>query len=252
MPFTKIGKKKRPMRRPRTRRPTGTKSVINLIKKVSIQQSEPKVCSQLSSSLTNPGHNTLLHNTTFYAANLLYSSQGVTANPGTAVADNRVGNEIYAKGLKIRLQLINQFVHPNVTYKVFIFKYPSGKTLNDAAFWVGVNGTGNQMNRMLDFVDTREVTVLKSMMIKTNHSTASMNQNYWTGTENRMADRMFSTYRDIWIPLNRKIVYDDNNSSVPKFTDIGMAILAYDVNNTTMTTPLGYVDYVSRLYFRDP
>lgn len=124
--------------------------------------------------------------------------------------------------------------------------------MTDTGFWCGVNGTGNTMNRMLDFVDTREVTVLKSMMIRTAPHTANMNQNDVVANANQMYNKMHSNYRDIWIPLNRKIIYDDNNSSVPKFTDLGMAILAYDVNNTPQGTALGYVDFVSRLYFRDP
>ena len=141
----------------------------------------------------------------------------------------------------------------NNTYKYFIFKYQSGKTLADTGFWSGVNGTGNNMNRMIDFVDTREVTILKSGMIQTNRAGSSnMNQSYWDGGQNHLANRMHSTYRDIWIPLNRKIKYDDNNSPTPKFTDIGIAVVAYDVNNTSQSDTIGYLDFVSRLYFRDP
>ena len=193
-----------------------------------------------------------MHNVTHYNTNLLKTEQGTTANPGTNVVSNRIGNEIYAKGLKIRLQLINLYTRSNVTYKVFVFRYQTGKTMNDAAFWCGPDGTGANMNRMLDFVDTREVTILKSYNIKTNDKTANMNQNYWTGNENRMNDKMHNTYRDIWIPLNRKIKYDDNNSTTPKFTDIGIAVVSYDVNNTPQTQINGYLDFTSRLYFRDP
>lgn len=254
--------RKRATRPRRNFKRTSHGKLVKLISKVSLKNSEPKVASLLSSSLANPGHNTLGHNRTFYAENLLHSGQGVTANPGTAVGDNRIGNEIFAKGIKLRLQLINAPTKANVTYKVFVFRYPSGKTLDDAGFWVGVNGTGNMMNRMIDFVDTREVTVLKSLMICTSSRTANMNQstNYSNATHpyilgtasDGSTPGMHNIYRDIWVPLNRKIKYDDNNSPVPKFTDIGLAIVAYDVNNTPIDTHLGYVDYVSRLYFRDP
>jgi hypothetical protein len=239
-------------RYPARRKVKTVKGVKALAKKVALQISEPKQASQIFSSLTNPGHQTLKHNVTYYQGNLLKTLQGDTANPGTNEQSNRIGNEIYAKGLKIRMQLINDVLRCNVNYKVFVFRYQSGKTLADPAFWCGPSGGGGNMNRMLDFVDTREITILKTLIIPTASKTANMNQNGWNGTVNEHQPVMHSTYRDIWIPLNRKIKYDDNNSPVPKFTDIGIAVIAYDVNNTPQTTTLGYVDFVSRLYFRDP
>ncbi len=233
-------------------RRASNKRIANVAKKVALQIAEPKQASQIFSSLTNPGHQTLKHNVTYYQTNLLKTEQGNTANPGTNVQSNRIGNEIYAKGLKLRMQLINSVGQSNVAYKVFVFRYQTGKTMDDAAFWCGPDGTGSNMNRMLDFVDTREVTIIKTLNIRTANNTANMNQNGWTGTTLTPLHRMHSNYRDIWIPLNKKIKYDDNNSQTPKYTDIGVAVVAYDVNNTAQTVTLGYIDFVSRLYFRDP
>ena len=257
MPLRKsYAKKKRsPMRYYRRRR-TGAKALTRMIRNVSLKNSEPKIATQLFSSLTDVGHQSLDHNVTKYTLNLLKTTQALTANPGTQVQSNRVGNEIIAKGLKIRLQLINHSTKSNVTYKLFVFKYNSDKLQNDfddTDFWSGTDGAGGNMNRMLDFVDTREVTVLKSLTIPTSHKTAGMNQNFNNGGTNLIADRLHSTYRDIWIPLkNQKIRYDANNSPVPKFKDIGLAVVAYDVNNTSQSERLGYYDFTSRLYFRDP
>ena len=188
----------------------------------------------------------------------------MTANPGTEEIENRIGNEIHAKGLKFRIQLVNAPTKANVVYKLWIFKYNSDKKddFQDSDFWCGPAGSGLDQNRMLDFVDTREVTVLKALTINTANKTANMNQStnytnsehpYILGTaSDGSTPGMHSTYRDIWIPLNQKIIYDANNSGVPKFKDIGMAILAYDVNNTSESTTLGYIDFCSRLYFKDP
>ena len=259
MPLRKsYSKKKRSPLRYYRRRRTGAKALTRMIKNVSLKNSEPKIASQLFSSLSDPGHLTLGHNTTRYNLNLLKTTQSTTANPGTQVQSNRIGNEIVAKGLKIRLQLINHPSQSNVTYKVFLFKYNSDKTAEtmiDTAFWCGTDGTGAVQNRMIDFPDTREVTILKSMTINTSSYTANMNQNFWEGSANtnRVFNKMHSTYRDIWLPLkNQKIRYDANNSGVPKFKDIGLAVVAYDVNNTTADSTLGYLDFTSRLYFRDP
>lgn len=256
MPLRKsYAKKKRSPLRYYRRRRTGAKALTRMIKRVSLKNSEPKIASQLFSSLDDPGHHTLLHNTTHYTLNLLKTTQATTANPGTQVQSNRIGNEIIAKGLKLRLQLINAVTMSNVTYKIFVYKYNSDKTaatMIDSAFWCGTDGTGAPQNRMIDFPDTREVTILKSMIINTSSHTANMNQ-HQSGVNNYLQDRMHSTYRDIWIPLkNQKIRYDANNSGVPKFKDIGVAVVAYDVNNTSTGTTLGYFDMTSRLYFRDP
>lgn len=258
-------KKKSPMRYYRRRR-TGAKALTRMIKNVSLKNSEPKIASQLFSSLSDPGHHTLFHNTTHYTFNLLKTTQSTTANPGTQVQSNRIGNEIIAKGLKLRLQLINDKTQSNVTYKVFVYKYNSDKTasnFDDTSFWCGTDGTGAMQNRMIDFPDTREVTILRSLTINTSSHTANMNQAwdysnaqhpYILGSaENGSQPKMHSTYRDIWIPLkNQKIRYDANNGPTPKFKDIGVAVVAYDVNNTATSTRLGYFDMTSRLYFRDP
>lgn len=255
-------KKRSPKRFYRRRRASG--GLARMIKNIALKQSEPKMASQLFSSLSNPGHLTLKHNVTNYTLNLLKTVQAVTANPGTNVQSNRIGNEIVAKGLKIRMQLINAPTKANVTYKYFLFRYNSDKSsMTDADFWSGTDGTGANQNRMIDFVDTREVTILKAGMFQTAKVSANMNQStnytnsshpYILGTaSDGSTPGMHSTYKDIWIPLkDRKILYDGNNSPVPKFTDIGLAVLAYDVNNTSQETTLGYLDFTSRLYFKDP
>jgi len=258
-------KKRHPLRNYRRRR-TGANTLSRMIKREALKNSEPKVATQLFSSLSDPGHLSLYHNVTHYTLNLLKTTQSTNNNPGSNVQSNRVGNELIAKGIKIRLQLINAPTKANVTYKLFVFRYPSDKQLpnfDDTDFWCGPSGSGAVMNRMIDFVDTREVTILKQLTIPTSSKTANMNQStnytnsshpYILGTaSDGSTPGMHSTYRDIWIPLkNQKVRYDANNSPVPKFSDIGLAVVAYDVNNTPQSTRLGYLDFTSRLYFRDP
>lgn len=257
MPYNRrsYSKKKRsPMRNYRRRRTSAgsTRNLIKLIKRTSIKTAEQKTATQLFSSLEDPGHLTLGHNQAHYQLNLLRSTQNVTANPGTQVIDNRIGSEIWASGIKLRMQLTNAPTQSNVTYKYFVFWYPSERAvMNDADFWCGTDGNGGLMNRMLDFPDLRDLKIIKSGFVPTSSHTANMAQPVWNGSA-WTYERMNSNYRDVWIPLNKKIVYDGNNSPVPRIKDIGLAVIAYDVNNTQQGTPLGYLDFVSRLYFRDP
>lgn len=229
------------------------RQIAAIAKKVTLKLSEPKVARQIYSSLTDPGHLSLYHNVPHFIDNLLETQQGVHANPGANVVDNRIGEEVIATGLKLKMQLINNLMQSNVTYKYFVYWYQSNDAPGTATnFFVGPGGGGGNMNRMLDFVDTRKVTILKTGMIRTPGRTANMNQSDPT-TGFKLCDRLHTEYIDVWIPLNhKKIRYEANNSPTPKFKDIGVCMLAYDVNNTQQSQVLGYWDVTSSFYFRDP
>lgn len=258
MPYYKKYAKKNSRRTYRPRRTVSkgaTKTMYRIAKKVTLKMTEPKMACSLHSSLDDPGHLSLAHNTPDFITGLLNTSQGMGANPGTNVRENRIGNEIIITGLKLRMQVINAVTQSNVNYKYWVFWYNAQDipTVGSDVF-CGPGGGGGNMNRMIDFIDTRKITVIKSGHIYTSSRTANMNQTQaGVGQEGRLQERMHTQYRDVWIPFkNKKIRYDDNNSPIPKFKDIGVMMLAYDVNNTSQATILGYWDLVSRLYFRDP
>lgn len=207
------------------------------IKNVTLNQCETK-----TGSVRIDGAN-LYHNVTMYVPNLLATEQGTTANPGTSVDDNRIGNEVVARGIKIRCQWISDPKRQNQNIKLIVFKHESNEPPNDANFWVGPAGAGGNQNRMIDFVDTRNNTVVKTVMIQ--------NQN--TLPYDSQTQPVHNVYRDIWIPLkNKKIKYEANNSTLPKYTTYSMACVCYDANNTLQTDILNYWSFTSRFYFKDP
>jgi hypothetical protein len=225
---------KRKARRARAR---PIKSLVSQIKSISLGQCETKTAGQYENSID------LYHNLTHYVKNLLSTKQDVTANPGATEAANRIGNEVVARGLKIKLQFISDPKRPNQNVRYFVFRYEANEPLTDAAFWAGPAGAGATMNRMLDHPDTRNVTILKTGLVQNRNKLPSDAD---TGVVNNI-------YRDIWIPLNnRKVRYDANNSDVPKYTTIGMCFVAYDANNTLQTDILQYLGYSTRFYFKDP
>lgn len=225
------------MRRNRRRFvPRSASGLASKIKAISLKQCETKIASQTANSID------LYHNKTHYVKNLLATQQGVTANPGTDEIYNRVGNELIARGLKLRLQWICDPQHPNMNLKFFVFRYETGQPLDDANFWVGPAGAGADQNRMIDFVDTRNVTLLKSFTVQ-NRNKLPIDA----------GDHVNNVYRDVWIPMNnKKIKYDGNGSPDPKYTSIGMACVAFDANNTLETDIIQYWSYTSRFYFKDP
>jgi hypothetical protein len=209
-----------------------------MVQNMSLAKCETKTASQQTPAL---GLN-LYHNVTNYVPNLLLTKQAITANPGNAETANRIGNEVVARGLKIRMQILSSPKRPNLNFKWFVFRYEANEPLNDALFWSGPAGAGGNNNRMLDFVDTRNITILKSGLVQNRNKVPPTDE----GTIN-------SVYRDIWIPLNnKKIKYNGNNSDLPKYTTIGMACLSYDANDSLQTDILNFWNYTSRFYFKDP
>lgn len=213
-----------------------TPSLRRQMKQISLAQSETKIASQNANSID------LYHNVTHYVKNILATIQGVTSNPGTTEIYNRIGNEVIARGVKVRLQFISDPTHPNMNIKYWIFRYETSLVLDDALFYVGPQGAGANQNRMIDFPDTRNIKVLKSGLIQ--------NRNKLLPDKDQNVN---NAYRDCWIPLNDyKLKYNGNDSSEPKFTTLGMAFLCYDANNTLQTDILNYLSYTVRFYFKDP
>lgn len=213
--------------------------LAKMMQSLALKQCETKIASQKSDS----NGIDMYHNKTHYVKNLLYTVQGVTANPGTNELANRIGNEVVARGLKIRMQVISSPEHPNMNFKYYVFRYETSKPLDDALFWVGPAGLGGNQNRMLDFVDTRNVTILKAGLVQNRNKLP-------TDTTFQPVNNV---YRDIWIPLkNRKIKYDGNDSPDPKYTTIGMCLVPFDANNTNETDIIAFWNYTTRFYYKDP
>ena len=224
-------------RNPRYRR--GKQSLVSKIKRVSLAQSETKT-NGLKTASTGID---MYHNKTHYVSNLLATKQGVTANPGTTEIDNRIGNEVVARGLKIQLQFITDPKHPNFNMRFFVFRYEANEAPVDGNFWVGPQGAGANQNRMLDFADTRNVTILKSFVVQ-NRNVLPVDPDNKT---------VHNVYRDVWIPLkNKKIKYDSNDSEVPKYTTLGMCAVCFDANNTLETDIIAFWNYSTRFYYKDP
>ncbi len=213
------------------------KPLKTVIKRVTLNQCETKTASARLDGVN------LYHNVTTYIPNLLACEQGTTANPGTSIDNNRIGNEVVARGIKLRMQFITDPKRPNMNIKVIVFKHESNEPPNDANFWSGPAGAGGNQNRMIDFPDTRNNTVVKTLMI----------QNQFVAPYQSQLLPVHNVYRDLWIPLNnRKIKYDSNNGVLPKFTTYSMAVVCYDANNTLQSDILNYMSMTSRFYFKDP
>lgn len=229
------------------------KNLTNMMKTVTLRQCETK-----KSSLYPTATIRLAHNLANYQPNLLQTTQGVTDPQGTTNAtNNRLGEEVIARGMKIKFFTQNSGDRPNVMWRLMVFWYNTivdtagAPPLNDAYFWSGTDGVGGNMNRMLDRPNTDRVKVLKDVIISpANQGNFSLQSG--TGTTNPGPyDK--TNYREFWIPLNnRKIKYNGDGSQFPRFKDIGIAVLAYDATTTAQTDGLGGYQYSTTFYYKDP
>ncbi len=227
------------------RKKTSVKTLASKIKTISLNQCEMKSAGQEAGAISGSAAVDLFHNVTHFVPNLLSTEQGVTANPGAQDLANRIGNEVVANCLRIKLQFISDPAHPNMNIRGYVFRYEANETPAAANFWAGPSGAGGTMLRFLDTPDKRNVTILKRFQIQ--------NRNVSFNVDAGTTRYVHNVYKDLYIPLkNKKLKYDGNNSTVPKYKDIGMCFTMFDANNTLQTDIIGYLSWVSKFYFRDP
>jgi len=188
------------------KRLTRQRGLVNLIKRISLRNVETKATHKVQEDID------INHNLGFIHSNLLKTEQGLTdTDTGATAYANRLGDEVIARGLSIKLWIANKSDRPNVMYRLCVFKYQSQSIPALADCFTGANG-----NRMMDKLDNEYITILyqKIFNLQVGFSAAY-------GVTGTAGQKEAHTYRKIWIPLkNKKLVYN-NGGSIPKFTDIG-------------------------------
>lgn len=229
----------------RKRRPRKTKAPIKKLaaqmKTIALRQTETK------KSLFQQENIQFNHNTTLYIDKLFATTQGL-ANPdgyNNQFQNQRVGDEIIARGAKFKFYLLNKQDRPNVHYHLYFFLYNtqlSGTSLNDSQFWRGTDGIGGNMNRLVDTPNPERIKILKTMKVGGNYTNAGA----FNGKEK-------GHYREIWVPFrNRKIRYRKDGSDVPMGWDFGCAIVAYDQFSSGPLDTIASHAMSYCLYFKDP
>lgn len=176
----------------------------------------------------------LIHNKTFILNKWLECKQG-TADDNDGAQDRlvRVGDEFYLRNINIRLWLSNKKDRPNVMYKVYLFWYTSGATLDDAALFF------TQTNKMLDRINTESISLI-------DQQTIFSGANYAT-TENEKS--YLCTVKGRW--KGKKIIYDEGGS-VPKKRNIGLAVVSYDAYGTLQSDNIASFAYDGIITIQDP
>lgn len=231
---------KRPYRKRRVvkRKTKPIQRLANQMKTIALKQCETKVSSDTAENIQ------LNHNTTHYQGQFFGTTQGVQDPQGLLGAErNRVGDEIIARGIKLKWWLSNKGDRPNVMYNIYVFYYNTLDTLTNSMFWRGTDGQGGTMNRMLDNPNPERIKVLKKFVINS--------KSQFVGTAPNLYEH--SQYRECYISFNnKKITYRRDQTTVPKGWDLGFAVVPYDAYGTLSTDNIASFAYSSTFYFKDP
>lgn len=244
-----------PKRRPRKVAFRNPRGLASTVKRLALSSCETKQSTQYTSALQN-----LFHDRTYYAGQLLATTQGVTAPHGlNEAALNRIGDEVIGRGVKLKLFIEQEAERPNVMYMIYIYRYNvllmnAGATppavMTDNEFWTGPAGAGALTNRMLDQPNSKNIKVIRRKVIK---PVNQANYSIQTAGPTPVGPFVKTDYHEFWIPLkNKKIRYRNPDSPLPERDGLGFALVAFDAQNTATTDHISNVMWTSTFYFKDP
>lgn len=230
------------------RKPT-VKNLTPLVKRIQLNQCETQRASSYHGhTVDGAGVVELAHNRTKFFPRLYATSQG-PANPYGSdptplhIPGQRVGNQVIAKGLSLKLQLDNHTLGSSpgyraISYKVVLFEYDADIDDNDVdegLLWQGQNGDGvNNMLRSVDSIATNRVKVIKQFIIKENLDTGISIRNYY-------------------IPLKeKKINYQGNDSTRPQHRNLCFSITPICTMRTTVGDHVADMSAAIKFTYKDP
>lgn len=219
-------------------------------------------------SQTNTDGVEIYHNN-FVSLNnqILFTSNGPN-DPTLNSSDNRIGDQITLRGVKIKMMVELNERYSDVTFRLFVVRSAKGDTPTRATLFNGLSG-----NKMLDTINKERYTFLfqKYFKIKapnpgavsTDGTSSTIvstvnNAGIFVGNTNQALSRA-SKIINVWIPgkafsKSGIITYEGQGStSQPKFFDYHCLLYAY--SNYSTLQDVYYVgrvnDYVQTIYFKD-
>lgn len=241
MVYRKITQKKRTYKKKLIRTPyrkSTTKKLVRLIKKVSLKQSETKNSHMIQEN------NQLNHNGIYVMNSLLALNQGVSdTQAGSQWNACRIGDQVLARGLSIKLWIANKLDRPNVMYRIVVYKYQSRITPGSDTFL-----NQGATNIMLRDFNLEKYSIVKTKTFNVQLGFSAFPSGSVGDQDGREAHKLVS----FWIPLkNKKIEYEEG-ATIPKWSDYGIAIMAYDSYGTLTTDNIASFAINYKFYFKDP
>lgn len=233
MPSVRKTTKPKPTIRKRRYNRRSKKSLVSLIKKVSLGTQETKMATQRASAqvfhnggVGSSGKPMLMFE------NCLKTTQGLS--DGTNLA-HRVGDCITPVGVKLYMEFDQPSDRSNVNFKVFIVKIRS-HSVQTALPMKAISS-----NIIMDPVDTEYCQIVATRTYK-------YGDNYFTGDVNKFT----CFFRKSWIKLPKfQYVYKSDNDQLGRDYQLAVYVGAYDTSGTLLTDVIGSVSFNCALYFKD-
>lgn len=206
------------------------------------------------------------------SSTLLATTQGVQ-DPRTTNTNNRIGDKINLRGVKLKMMVELNERYSDVTFRMLVIKSAKGDVPTNSTLFNGLTA-----NKMLDTLNTERYTILASKYFKMKApNMVPINPTAGTaeaGSGVQNAGIEYTTYANmqalsrstkiikLWLPgkkfVKSGVVTYEDGTSQPKFFDYHVLLYAYS-NYTTgeYTIPgtgwfVGRVnDFISQMYFKD-
>lgn len=229
MPYVrKTISKKKPYKKRYTRSgATFRKKVARIAKTVALRQQETKHYHQSIAS-----GQAIYHNTWSTIRDNLITV------PSNGANDNRTGDEITLRGIKLYIYTEHPIDRPNVNWRIVI-----GRLAPNASGLVRGKGiTGRTLNDPLDMDYYQKIHVDKRFNIKCD--------TYGDGVGSNR--KQYSRCTTIWLPLNNyKYRFENHSTTAGRDWELQLGMTAFDVDGTLTSDILGTVSIASVLYFKD-
>lgn len=194
------------------------------------------------------------NNLTVFSLNPFLSSTG-TGDPMDQNTMNRIGDQIFVKGLLIKFFVETSLNRSNVFFKFYFVRMAKGDTLDRTTFFKNCSG-----NKMIDQINTERYTVLASRQVRvTTPNNAPSGLTIASGVPNGTSQGIAGTkIVQMWIPGTKfgkggKVQYENGSQLQTKFFDYKMCAVAYDWYGTPQdTNNVGFINEgYMKLYFKD-
>lgn len=195
---------------------TQQKSVKKLAKEVAMKIPERKVFGFNGENIQ------LIHNKVSYLDNWLKCKQGITDPDDQSSQLARIGDELMLRNINIRFWLSNKDDRPNCMYKLYLFWYDSGMTLDDAYCYFTAG------NKMLDRTNNENISVIDQQTIFSGPQYTDKEHSY------------LCTLKASW--KGKKITYDEGGA-IPKKRTLGTMVVAYDAYGTLQSDNIASYAY---------
>ena len=226
MVFTKKSNSRRP-RKSYRKRPNFTKSVAKAIKTIALRNSEMKHLTTQTENIN------IYHNVAYGVAyNMLLTNQGSSQI-------QRIGDEVTAKYLHIKMWISQKLDRPNVMYRIILMAANSGQSLAWSA--------GSSGNYMIANIDTDKVKVIRHKLIQPRNGDFSVE----SGATNREHSQLVKFKIDL---KDRKIKYTTDGGTTPKLDSnyYSLYIIPYDAYGTPTSDNIASFACQSTFYYKDP